>query len=136
MYLLQEMAAAYESINRAKRGYLELLRKALEAAAQIEDTGDKQNAESEIIAKLEQSGPKALSNMVNDADASVRLLARHYLLSQEIEEGRMDTVVQWLCQWDDPKSYPYGEAGNVISKLKPEQSAERQAVFAAAMSNT
>ena len=129
-YLLQEMAAAYQSIDRAKQ--IELLKEALEAATRIED-GNRVNTESELILYLQQADPKALESMVNDADASLRLLARQYLLSQEIDEGRMDTVVQWLCQWDDPKSYPYDGAGRVISKLKPEQSAERQAVFAASM---
>lgn len=131
-YLLQEMAGAYASKNRPKQ--IALLKQALHAAGDIAETGSRYSEESQIITSLEEVDPKGLVSLENDASPRVRQQVREFLLKQDIEQGRMDVAVQRLCQWDTSLGYPYGQASVAIKKLSAEQSAERQAVFAAAMS--
>ncbi len=130
-YLLQEMARAYKELDRAKQ--VKLLKDALQAAAAMPEGDYRNQQEIAIVRELDQADPAALASLENAADAKVRETVLQMLVKQDIDHGRLLSAARRLSQWDATSAFPYAYAKQAISKLSPQQSGERQAVFSSAV---
>lgn len=129
--LLQDMARAYKEVDRDKQ--VTLLKQALQAATGISRDEYRQEQENSIVHELDKADPAGLASLQDAADSKVRETVLQLLVKQDIDHGRLMAAAQRLSQWDASLAFPYKYAKQVISRLKSQESGERQAVFSSAM---
>ena len=130
--LLIEMADAYQRIDRTQQ--LPLLQQAFDTSAGITDKNTRENQQYQIVRRLSVANPEAVLALRTAVDPQSRGIIERAIFRQNLRLGNLDDAVQQLTQWDTSMRFPYYEATNLMERLKPVQSTERQAVFRSAIS--
>jgi len=129
--LLLEMADAYQRIDRKRQ--VALLQQAFENSVNIPDKNIRQNQQYEIVRRLSGADPDAVLALRSAVDPQSRGIVERAVLRQNMRQGKLEDAVQQLTQWDPAWHFPYFDSVNLIKRLPPVLSAERQAVFSAAV---
>jgi hypothetical protein len=130
-YLLQEMARAYQQLDRAKQ--VELLKEAFQGAANMAEGQYRTEQQNSIVQELDTADPSALVGIQYSPDPKVRATVLRLLVKDDIDHNHLQAAAARLSQWDTALEFPYAEAKRLISKLSAQQAGERQSVFSSAV---
>jgi tetratricopeptide (TPR) repeat protein len=135
-YSLIQVARVYQATDKKKA--VELLEQAMTAASEV---GRENEHLKEVGSQLQQQvlkamvplAPEKVDDLLTQLDAGGREQVLQALLNYYEREKKMDRALEVVYRMGAEGEIPYGAAAKIMEKMTPEQAAEKQQLFAAAL---
>lgn len=135
-FALFEIARGYETIRDSRS--MRTLEEAFEASQTIEDepvsTQVKRSLQTQIIRKLVVLNPAYCESLLDQLSGGPRMIAITELVNKDTKDKQFGRALALLNQTGD-EEFPYQTAGELMEALPQQMAADRQNLFAQALSS-
>lgn len=137
-YALMQVAKVYQSTDKKKA--LELLDEAMTAAGEVAQQNEKlkrigSQLQEQVLKAIVPLSPEKADEYLTQLDARGREQVLQALLDYYQREKKMDHAIQLVYRMSAEGEMPYGAASKIMEEMKPEQAAEKQQLFTAALAS-
>ena len=137
-YALMQVAKVYQSVDKKKA--LELLDEAMTAAGEVTQQNERlkrvgSRLQEQVLKAMVPLAPEKADEYLTQLDARGREQVLQALLDYYQREKKMDHAIQLVYRMSAEGEMPYGAASKIMEEMKPEQAAEKQQLFTAALAS-
>ena len=137
-YALMQAAKVYESVDKKKA--IALLDEAMTAAGEVAQQNERlkrigSHLQEQVLRAMVPLEPEKADEYLTQLDARGREQVLQALLDYYQREKKMDRALQLVYRMSAEGEMPYGAASKIMEEMKPEQGAEKQQLFTAALAS-
>ena len=137
-YTLLQVARVYQATDKKKA--VELLEQAMTSASEVGRENDRlkqvsSRLQQEVLKTMVPLAPEKVDDLLVQLDARGREQVLQALLDYYEREKKMDRALEVVYRMGAEGEIPYYAAGKIMEKMKPEQAAEKQQLFTAALAS-
>jgi hypothetical protein len=137
-YSLIQVARVYQSTDKKKA--VELLEQAMTAASQVGRENERlkqvgSRLQQDVLKTMVPLAPEKVDDLLTQLDARGREQVLQALLDYYEREKKMDRALEVVYRMGAEGEIPYAAAAKIMGKMAPEQAAEKQQLFTAALAS-